>query len=40
MVFITGSQRADFLPFTKQATYIAFAMDSIVGKVNINVLLL
>ena len=29
-----------FLSFTKQATFIPFAMDGIVGQVNINVLLL
>ena len=39
MAFITGNQRTDFLSFTKQATYTPFAMDSIVSKVNINVLL-
>ena len=38
MAFITGNQRADFLSFTKQATYIPFATDGIVGKVNINAL--
>ena len=40
MAFITGNQCTDFLSFTKQATYTPFAMDSIVGKVNINALLL
>ena len=40
MAFITGSQYTDFLFFTKQATYAPFVMGGIVGKVNINVLLL
>ena len=40
MAFITGNQRNDFLSLTKQATYTPFATDGIVGKVNINMLLL
>ena len=40
MAFIIGDQCTDFLSLTKQATYIPFATDSIVGKVNINALLL
>ena len=40
MGFITCNQRTDFLSFTKQATFTPFAMDGIVGKVNINALLL
>ena len=40
MAFITGNQYTDFLSFTKQTTYTPFATDSIVGKVNIHVLLL
>ena len=40
MAFITGNQCTDFLSFTKQATYIPFATDDIVGKVNSNALLL
>ena len=40
MGFITCNQRMDFLSFTKQATFTPFAMDGIVGKVNINALLL
>ena len=33
-------QCTDFLSFTKQATYMLFATDGIVGKVNVNALLL
>ena len=40
MAFITGNQHTDFLSFTKQAIYTPFATDGIVGKVNINALLL
>ena len=40
MVFTTGNQRTDFLSFTKQAIYTPFATDGVVGKVNINALLL
>ena len=40
MAFITCNQRTDLLLFTKQATFTPFAMDSKIGKVNINVLLL
>ena len=40
MGFITCNQHIDFLSFTKQATFTPFAMDGIVGKVNINALLL
>ena len=40
MGFITCNQRTDFLSLTKQATFTPFAMDSIIGKVNINALLL
>ena len=40
MVSITYNQHMNFLPFTKQATFTPFAMDGIVGKVNINALLL
>ena len=40
MGFITCNQRTNFLSFTEQTTFTPFAMDGIVGKVNINVLLL
>ena len=40
MVSITYNQHMDFLSFTKQATFTPFVMDGIVGKVNINALLL
>ena len=40
MEFITCNQRKDFVAFTKQATFTPFALDGIVGKVNINALLL
>ena len=40
MEFITCNQHMGLILFTKQATYIPFAIDSIVGKVNINALLL
>ena len=38
MGFITCNQHTDFLSFTKQATFTPFAMDGIVGKVNINLI--
>ena len=40
MGFITCNQRTDFLAFTKQATFTPFAMNGIIGKVNINAVLL
>ena len=40
MAFLTSNQHMDFLSFTKQTTYTLFAMDGMVGKVSINVLLL
>ena len=40
MAFLTCNQYTNFLSFTKQATFTPFAMDGMVGKVNINTVLL